>query len=131
MILTRRMILIPYTYHQMNKGGRLIHVIRIMTEGGTGFWTEDSSQEALETNEIYSKGTFTNGDAHYFEVDTLKTAMDSMYDWTELPFESDMLCWRTFYVITDAHGNPWIHMPESIFKPILETILCLPKTLAH
>lgn len=126
------MILIPYTYSQVNKYGRHIHVIRVMTEGGQAFWVEDEPQEALQVNDIYSKSAFSDRDMHYFEIDTTKTAMSSMYEWSELPPISDTLCWRTFYIITDADTNAWIQMPNSIFKPVLETILrTVPKTPTH
>jgi len=123
------MIIIPYTYKQVNKMGRQFHVIRMLTEGGQAFWTEPDAltnpQEALDINDIRASHTYSDSTYHYFKVDDTKTAMNSMYDWTELPLNSDTLCWRTFYTITDDAGHPWIQLPDSIFKPALEKIQCL------
>ena len=133
--ISRHMIIIPYTYKDHLKKDRSIHEIRILTEGGQEFWNESdllaSPQEALDTNELRAKRRFIDGGHHYFEIDTTVTAVQSMYDWTELPLNTGELCWRTFYIITDDQGNPWIQIPEGKFKSALEIILRLPKTQSH
>ena len=121
------MILVPYTYKCFKNLNRQFHVIRVMTEGGMALWSESDEildpREALETNDLFSKATFQQGDHHYFAIDEVRTPILSMYEWKELPLLSDALCWRTFYVITDSTGRPWIPIQSGPFKPALEAIL--------
>ena len=93
---------------------------------GTHLWTEGALaspiQEALEPNGLAIQRSFHNISYDYFQVDPVKTDMSSMYTYRECELTSDMLCWHTFYVITDLKGSLWINVPEeqSFLNPILK-----------
>jgi hypothetical protein len=99
----------------------------MLTEGGQRLWTEaDDIQvdaEILEPNSFVPLQRYRDSQTQFLALDPAKTDMTSMYKWSECPVNSDTLCWRTFYVITDDRGNPWIQIPDSVFKTSLERIL--------
>ena len=121
------MYIVPYLYKKTVKQGRVFHVIDMLTEGGQKLWTEaDDVQmdtEILEPNSFVVLHRYRDSDTQFLALDPAKTDLTSMYKWSECPITSDTLCWRTFYVITDDRENPWIQIPDSVFKPILNRIL--------
>jgi hypothetical protein len=117
------MILIPFTHTSVLKNKKMIHTIRLLLEGGQRFWQEESDLSVvLELNELVPKCQFTEGDKHYVHIDSIKTPMESMYDWRECPLESDTLCWRTYHLILE-NDQPWITVSDPILKCVLEPIL--------
>ena len=121
------MYIVPYLYKKTVKQGRTFHIIDMLTEGGQRLWTEaDDIQvdtEILEPNSIVALQRYRDSQTQFLALDPAKTDMTSMYKWSECPVKSETLCWRTFYVITDDRGTPWIQIPDSIFKAPLERIL--------
>jgi hypothetical protein len=46
-------------------------------------------------------------------VDTNKTDMNDFYQWSEVPKNSDIFCWRTFYTFGDMnHHYSWMEIPK-------------------
>jgi hypothetical protein len=121
------MYIVPYLYKKTVKQDRTFHVIDILTEGGQKLWTEaetvDLDADILEPNSLVTLSRHTDSKTQFLALDPAKTDLLSMYKWAECPVMSDTLCWRTFYVITDMKGNPWIQIPDSVFKPVLTNIL--------
>jgi len=121
------MYIVPYLYKKTVKQGRTFHIIDMLTEGGQKLWSEaetvDLDADILEPNSLITISRHTNSETHFLALDPAKTDMSSMYMWSECPVNSETLCWRTFYVITDDRGNPWIQIPDSVFKAPLERIL--------
>jgi len=121
------MYIVPYLYKKTVKQGRTFHIIDMLTEGGQKLWSEaetvDLDADILEPNSLITISRHTNSETHFLALDPAKTDMSSMYMWSECPVNSETLCWRTFYVITDDKGTPWIQIPDSIFKAPLERIL--------
>jgi hypothetical protein len=120
------MYIIPYLHKQVEKHGRIIHVIDMLTEGGQRLWTEADTvnivTDVLEPNGLLPKEMETLGPHHYVSLDS-STDLTSMYKWSECPYDSDMLCWRTFYIIMNQNDEPWIQIPDIVFKPAIEQIL--------
>ena len=121
------MYIVPYLYKKTVKQGRTFHVIDMLTEGGQTLWSEaetvDLDADILEPNSFVTLNRYTHSQTQFLALDPAKTDISSMYKWSECPVKSDTLCWRTFYVITDDRGTPWIQIPDSIFKAPLERIL--------
>ena len=121
------MYIVPYLYKKTVKQGRTFHIIDMLTEGGQTLWTEaDDVQvdaEILEPNSFVALQRYTHSNTQFLALDPKKTDMSSMYKWSECSVKSETLCWRTFYVITDDRGSPWIQIPDSVFKAPLERIL--------
>jgi hypothetical protein len=124
------MYIVPYLYKKTVKNGRTFHIIDMLTEGGQRLWTEaDDIQvdaEILEPNSFVALQRYRDSQTQFLALDPAKTDLTSMYKWSECPVKSETLCWRTFYVITDDRGSPWIQIPDSIFKSILTFIIMLP-----
>jgi hypothetical protein len=117
------MILVPFTHTSVLKNKKTIHTIRLLLEGGYQFWQEEADiPVVLELNELVPANQFTEGDKHYIHIDSVKTSMDSMYDWRECPVTSDQLCWRTYHVILDG-TDPWITVSDPLLKCVLIPIL--------
>jgi len=121
------MYIIPYLHKATEKHGRTIHVIDMLTDGGQRLWTEaegtDIHADVLEPNSLVLKEMKQEGPYYYLSLDSSKTDITSMYKWTECPIDSEMLSWRTFYIIEDSNSSLWIQIPEGVFKPVLERIL--------
>jgi hypothetical protein len=121
------MYIVPYLHKVTEKHGRTIHVIDLLTDGGQRLWSEaegtDIHADVLEPNSLVLKEMKQEASYHYLSLDSSKTDIASMYKWSECPVDSDMLCWRTFYIIEDSNLSPWIRIPEGTFKPVLERIL--------
>lgn len=121
------MYIVPYLYKKTVKQGRTFHVIDMLTEGGQNLWSEaetvDLDAEILEPNSFVTLRRYTHSETQFLALDPVKTDITSMYKWSECPINSDTLCWRTFYIITDEKGHLWIQIPESPFKASLERIL--------
>jgi len=119
------MKLIPYTYSSLKRHEKVIHTIHVLQEGSQ-IWAEGELKnplmEALEPNGLFIKRTFQEADQVYFQIDSEKTDMASMYDYRECDPSTDILCWHTFYVITDAKGSLWMELPlqHSYLQPILK-----------
>jgi len=117
------MILVPFTHTSVLKNKKTVHTIRLLLEGGQRFWQEEADvQTVLELNELVALQQFAGDDKHYVQIDTTKTPMDSMYDWRECPFDTDLLCWRTYHVILDG-DQPWISFSDPILQCVLVPIL--------
>ena len=117
------MILVPFVHTSVLKNKKMIHTIRLLLEGGQRFWQEESDLSVvLNLNELVPTHQFTEGDKHYVHIDSIKTSMDSMYDWRECPLDSDQLCWRTYHLILE-NDQPWITVSDPILKCVLEPIL--------
>jgi hypothetical protein len=99
----------------------------MLTEGGQKLWSEaetvDLDADILEPNSLVTISRHRHSETHFLALDPTKTDLTSMYKWSECPVKSETLCWRTFYVITDDRGSPWIQIPDSVFKASLEQIL--------
>jgi len=117
------MRLVPYTYSSVKRNDKVLHTIRVLMEGQQ-VWKEDieDPNNALEPNELVAKSSFQEGEYQYFGIDQTKTDLTSMYSYAECDPDTDMLCWRTFYVITDLKGDYWINIPnqQSFLTPILK-----------
>jgi hypothetical protein len=119
------MKLVPYTYSSLKRHEKVIHTIRILMEGSQ-VWTEGELQdpllEALEPNGLFARKVFTSPSYHYFLIDPERTDLNLMYDYKECEPTTDMLCWNTFYVITDAKGTYWMDIPQQnvYLEPILK-----------
>jgi hypothetical protein len=119
------MKLIPYTFSSFKRHEKVIHTIRVLKEGHA-LWTEGELQnpsiEALEPNGLFAQKAFQEANHHYFQIDSEKTDMNSMYDYRECEPTTDMLCWHTFQIITDASGSLWMDIPvaHSYLQPILK-----------
>jgi hypothetical protein len=93
---------------------------------GSHLWTEGALanplEEAMIPNGLIIQRTFQSASYNYFQVDLVKTDMSSMYTYKECELTTDMLCWHTFYIITDLKGSLWINVPEehTFLNPILK-----------
>jgi len=76
-------------------------------------------QNALEPNGLFATKSFLEGDHNYFQIDETQTDMSSMFDYKECEPATDILCWNTFFIITNETGNLWFDIPH----PFLITIL--------
>lgn len=97
-----------------------IHVIHVLTIGGAVLWKENSSL-SLENDILHPNGIYLENkpikwkDAYFCKVDTTKTEMNDFYQWNEIPKESDMFCWRTFYTFGDKHVcDSWLPIPSKL-----------------
>ena len=121
------MYIVPYVCVSKTIHGRTIHSINVLVQGGTTLWEETSDPiKALESNDIYSHTTMQEGtDYYYAQVDTSRTNMDSMFNWTELPLsDKDTLGWRTFFYISDeSNSRPWITVPLSTYPQPIQKVL--------
>jgi len=96
----------------------VIHMIKILTIGGTTLWKEDQSL-AVETDILHPNGIYVEAkpfqwkDAYFCKVDTSKTEMNDFYQWDEIPKQSDMFCWRTFYAFgNELTCDSWLPIPS-------------------
>jgi len=116
------MKLVPYTYSSLKRNKKVIHSIRVLLEGNK-IWQEsdmvDPIRTALEPNGLVVSNDFLEGEHHYFQIDERQTDMASMFDYKECEPDTDILCWNTFYIITNETGNLWFDIPY----PFLITIL--------
>jgi hypothetical protein len=100
------MFIIPYIHKTKQVHAITIHSIQILTIGGTTLWKENSSL-SIETDILHPNGIYLEGapikwkEVAFCKVDTTKTDMNDFYQWNEIPKESDMFCWRTFYTFGD------------------------------
>jgi hypothetical protein len=121
------MYIVPYACVSKTIHGRTIHSINVLVQGGTTLWEETSDPiTALESNDIYSHTTMQEGtDYYYAQVDTTRTNMDSMFNWTEMPLsDKDTLGWRTFFYISDeSNSQPWITVPLSAYPQPIQKVL--------
>jgi len=93
---------------------------------GSTLWTEEALvsplKEAMTPNGLIIQHSFQEASYNYFQVDPVKTDMSSMYTYKECEATTDILCWHTYYIITDSKGSLWINIPEeqSFLNPILK-----------
>ena len=123
------MKLVPYTYQAQKRLNKQIHTIRVLLEG-TQIWTEsdllsDPATQALEPNGLFASQTWTDADLHFFLIDSVKTDLSSMYDYRECEPDTEILCWNTFYLITEDHGA-WIDTTIPFLNTILKAHYVVP-----
>lgn len=123
-----------------------LHVIRILCDkGGEALWEEADEgltvdtvgDIVLEPNELVAfaaklpqqVATTGNGNgvanskAILIPIDPVATTMSSMYSYEEItPGSTDMLCWRTFYHVTDTAGTALLK-PPVIFAAVIDSIV--------
>ena len=109
------MLIIPYYITSVKKADKTIYSIRVLTEGGNSLWSEEDQpvQDVLVPNDLFSsniKTVKTNDQSvHYCGIDTTKTDVSQMWDWTETS-DSSIHCWRTFYY-TLVGKQPFMSIP--------------------
>ena len=123
------MLLIPYTHTAKVLHGRIFHTVRILLEGGTAPWQEGDGchpmDDALAPNNLFvAEPLLVRNDRVFARIDPQRTDMKSMDAWRDLPLaDKETLCWRTFHYVTDSAGTPWIHIPDSPLREILQEIV--------
>jgi hypothetical protein len=111
------MFIIPFIHKTKQVNVMTIHTFQILTVGGNTLWKENSSLalevDILHPNGIYlDKKPFQWNDVYFCSVDTSKTDMNDFYEWTEIPKQSDMFCWRTFYTFGNMQQcDSWLPIP--------------------
>ena len=125
------MFIIPFIHKTKQVNVMTIHTFQILTVGGNTLWKENPSfaveADILHPNGIYlDKKPFQWNDVYFCSVDTEKTDMNDFYEWTEIPKQSDMFCWRTFYTFGDKIPNDtnydnWLPVPS---QERMEPYLC-------
>lgn len=114
------MFIIPFIHKTKQLNAITIHVIHVLTIGGTTLWKESPTlsleKDILHPNGIYLKGKpIPWKDVYFCSVDTEKTEMNDFYQWTELPKENDLFCWRTFYTFGDkSKCDSWLPVPSQL-----------------
>lgn len=114
------MFIIPFIHKTKQVNAMTIHCIQVLTIGGKTLWKENPSltleADILEPNGIYlNKTPIKWKDAYFCSVDTSKTDMNDFYEWTEIPKQSDMFCWRTFYTFGDKNTcDSWLPIPSQL-----------------
>ena len=114
------MFIIPFIHKTKQINSMTIHCIQVLTIGGTTLWKENAlfqlEADILHPNGIYLNRTpFQWKDAYFCSVDTNKTVMDDFYEWSEIPKQSDMFCWRTFYTFGDKSAcDSWLPIPSQL-----------------
>ena len=132
------MIIVPYIHGKRPTKvlgqDAFLHVIRILCDkGGEALWEESDEgltvdtvgAVVLEPNELVAAGAATapNSKAILIPIDPVATAMSSMYSYEEItPGSTDMLCWRTFYHVTDTTGTALLK-PPVIFAAVIDSIV--------
>jgi len=112
------MIIIPFTHGTKTLSNMTIHVFRILTIGGTALWKEDDSldlhKDILHPNGIYLDGKpILWNNAHLCQVDMTKTDMNDFYQWAEVPKNSDLFCWKTYYTFGNKNSHcGWMEIPK-------------------
>jgi len=127
------MFIIPFIHKTKQVHTMTIHTIQVLTVGGNTLWKEDASfaveADILHPNGIYlDKKPFQWKDVYFCSVDTSKTDMNDFYQWAEIPKQSDMFCWRTFYTFGNMQAcDSWLPIPSQL-EPytchILFTCIC-------
>jgi len=114
------MFIIPFIHKTKQVNTMTIHTIQVLTVGGTTLWKENPSlaleADILHPNGIYlDKKPFQWNDVHFCSVDTNKTDMNDFYQWSEIPKQSDIFCWRTFYTFGNMHVcDSWLPIPSQL-----------------
>jgi hypothetical protein len=114
------MFIIPFIHKTKQVNTMTIHTIQVLTVGGTTLWKENEflavETDILHPNGIYlDKKPFQWNDVYFCSVDTHKTDMNDFYKWTEIPKQSDMFCWRTYYMFGNMHAcDSWLPIPTQL-----------------
>jgi len=114
------MFIIPFIHKTKQLNAMTIHTIQILTIGGTTLWKENASlaveSDILNPNGIYlAAKPFQWKDVYFCKVDTHKTDMNDFYEWSEIPKQSDMFCWRTFYTFGTMNVcDSWLPIPSQL-----------------
>jgi hypothetical protein len=114
------MFIIPFIHKIRKVNTMTVHMIQILTIGGTTLWKESPSlqleADILHPNGIYLEETpFQWKDVYFCKVDTTKTEMDDFYQWDEISKQSDMFCWRTFYTFgNELACDSWLPIPSHL-----------------
>jgi len=112
------MIIIPFTHITKTLSNMTIHVFRILTIGGTTLWKEadslDLHQDILHPNGIYLDSVpILWNNAYLCKVDINKTDINDFYQWTEIPKNSDLFCWKTYYTFGNKNNHcGWMEIPK-------------------
>jgi hypothetical protein len=93
-----------------------VHSYTILTIGGKTLWTEgyteDSVEQILIHNELYTDSIQKYGDVYLCRINTEKTQMSDFYMWNEIT-NPTTFCWRTLYTFGEKQN--WLpHPNESI-----------------
>lgn len=113
--MTGVMLIVPHYITSVKKGDKTIYSIRILTEGGNSLWSEENQpiQDVLIPNDLFSSRIKTvktsKHTVHYCEIDTTKTDVHQMWDWTETS-DPSIHCWRTFHY-TLIGKQPFMSVP--------------------
>ena len=142
------MIIVPYIHSKRPTKvlgqDAFIHVIRILCDrGGEALWEEADEglsvdtvgAVVLEPNELVVTGAplvvtgvadssgSSAAKALLIPIDPVATDMSSMYSYEEItPGSTDMLCWRTFYHVTDTAGTALLRAPV-VFAAVIDSIV--------
>ena len=114
------MFIIPFIHKTKQVNNMIIHVIQVLTIGGVTLWKENASlaleADILHPNDIYLEAKpFQWKDVNFCKVDTHKTDMNDFYQWTEIPKQSDMFCWRTFYTFGNQQAcDSWLPIASQL-----------------
>ena len=114
------MFIIPFIHKTKQVNTMTIHAIQVLTVGGTALWKENASlaveADILHPNGIYlDKKPFQWKDVYFCSVDPCNTDMNDFYQWTEIPKQSDMFCWRTYYMFGNIHAcDSWLPIPSQL-----------------
>ena len=111
----------------------VLHVIRILCDkGGEVLWEETDEgltvdtvgAVVLEPNELVAAARpIPTAKALLIPIDPVATPMSSMYSYEEItPGTTDMLCWRTFYHVTDTAGTALLKPPVT-FAAVIDSIV--------
>ena len=110
------MILLPYIHTVKMVNFIPVHSYTILTIGGRTLWTEghteDSVEQILIHNELYTDSIQKYGDVYLCRINTEKTQMSDFYMWNEIT-NPTTFCWRTLYTFGEKQN--WLpHPNESI-----------------
>lgn len=123
------MIILPFIYEENITNQLKIQKVTILCQGGTILWEEaddlDIDVDIIHSNDLKSSGTkiinynfqedHDNKRVALIHIDKEKTNLSDMFNCEELEitYGSDILCWRTFYIVFTENGTPWINIPNN------------------
>lgn len=133
------MIIVPYIHSKRPTKvlgqDAALHVIRILCDkGGEALWEESDEglsvdtvgAVVLEPNELVAAAKpipTADRNTLLVPIDPIATPMSSMYSYEEItPGTTDMLCWRTFYHVTDTAGTALLKPPVT-FAAVIDSIV--------
>jgi len=99
------MFILPYVYHTRVLPHATIHVFSLLTVGGCALWAEEDhlrvTEEILEPNGLSPIRCTSYHDVMCCELDPSRIPWSDYYNWCEMDLrkDSDVFCWRTFYLL--------------------------------